>query len=179
MTRTLTEKEEVLLQACLDEAGCNDLSRLVEFIRDAQTDACVVEFSDPILVEMEFPKPEGKLGSVFVHVVNFFEKHAHETGGYPKYPNQLGETSVAMGVGAAMGVSTATTKKKIRQLGALGWFVMKHRSIQNPVATYEMAYKHNTPHPSFKRVSNLGMCYNEVRAINEAKRAAAEMDEEE
>ena len=91
------------------------------------------------------------MGTVFIHAVNYFEQHAHETGNYPKYPNQLGETKVAMNVGAIMGVSTATIKKKIRQLAASGWFVSKHKSIQNPVGTYEMAYRDNTPHPSFKR----------------------------
>ena len=151
MSRELTESEEIQLDACLEEAGCRDLGALLEFVRDAQDDACEVGFTDPRLVEIEFPKPDGKLGAVFVHVINEFVKHAHAHNNYPNYPDQLGETHLAMNVGVNLGVTTATAKKKIRQLAGTGWLVSKHRSIQNPVGTYERAFQERKPHPSFKR----------------------------
>lgn len=151
MTRELTEREEVQLSACLEEAGVKDLGGLLEHLRDLQSNGLEVEFNDPNLIKIEFPKPDGKLGSVYVHVVNEFEKYSRNRGTYPKYPNQLGETFLAMNVGAILGVTTSTARKKIRQLSGTGWLVSKHRSIQNPVATYEMAFRENAPHPSFVR----------------------------
>ena len=151
MTRTLSESEEVQFNACLEEAGCKDLGSLLEFVRDAQEEGCDAVFKDPNLTSIDFPRPNGKLGSVFVHVVNEFEKHSRAYNTYPKYPNQLGETHLARNVGAVLGVTTTTARKKIRQLAATGWLVSRHKSIQNPVATYEMAFKERAPHPSFKR----------------------------
>jgi len=150
MPRELTDAEETQLEACLEEAGCKDLGALLEFIRDAQSDTTDVEYNDPNLVAMGLPRPDGKLGAVFVHVVNEFVKHAHKTGNYPKLPDQLGETQIAMNVGAVMGVTTSTARKKIRQLAAVGWFASKHKSIQNPVGTYDRAFWGKTPHPGIK-----------------------------
>ncbi len=150
MTKQLSESEEVQLNACLEEAGCKDLGALLEFVRDSQQGDFEATFNDPNLTSMEFPRPDGKQGAAFVHVVNEFEKHSRRYGTYPKYPNQMGENHLAMNIGAVMGVTTSTARKKIRQLAATGWLVSKHKSVQNPVATYEMAFKERTPHPSFK-----------------------------
>lgn len=151
MKGQLTESEEVQLSACLEEAGVKDLGGLLEFIRDAQGEDCEVDFTDPKLLNIEFPKPEGKLGTVFVHVVNEFTKHAHDHKIYPNYPERMGETKLSMNIGAVMGVATSTARKKIKQLSGTGWLQSKHKSIQNPVATYMIAFQEREPHPSFKR----------------------------
>lgn len=149
MSRQLSDAEEEDLQACLDESGCKNISAMLEFIRDNQTDSLEVDFIDPKLTDL--PKPRGKMAPIFVSIVNQFIRYAHEHKTYPDLPGALGETKIAMELGIALGVTTKTARMKVRQLIGSGWLCGKYRNIENPVITYNRAAENYTPHPAFNK----------------------------